>query len=157
MTWFRWRGRDSDRRKTPSIVILEGPKLRPLRDTEVYSKLYYQDKLKSLVDAEIKGRVLTSAEKFSKRLEVTKWEWERETPDVKAHVQAKKVEMQKERNSKAKGTEPPTPKQCQAAIDELNHVAPAFLLHIKRTTGWTGFMVLGGQKPDAGTEFAVGS
>jgi hypothetical protein len=135
-TWFRWRGRDTDRKmKTNVKVVLDAPKNRPLRDMEVYSKLFYETKLKSVVEEEIKDFGLSATERFSKVLKVTKQEWEKETDEVKAEVQAKKLELQKERN----GLQPLTSKQRQAAIDDMNHVVSAFLLHIKRTTGWTGF------------------
>jgi hypothetical protein len=45
----------------------------------------------------------------------------------------------------------------QAAIDDLSYVASAFLSHIKHMTNWTGFMVLGGLKPDIGGNIAITS
>jgi hypothetical protein len=157
-TWFRWRGRDTDRKKkTNAKIFLDAPKIRPLRDTEVYSKLFYETKLKSIVEEEMKGHALPNHGRFSKVLEVTKREWEKESDEVKAEVQARKADLQKERESKMNNPEPPTSKQRQAAIDDMSHIASTFLLHIKRTTGWTGFVVLGGRKPNAGSDFAVGS
>jgi hypothetical protein len=157
-TWFRWRSNNTTHKKATSVVLSGAvPRMRQLRDTEVYSKLFYESKLKGLVDGETEGSTFTSAERFHKVMEVMKREWALESDAVKAQVQAMKEELQKERDSKANGDSEPTPKQRQAAIDNLNHVASTFLLHIKRTTGWTGFVVLGGPKLNAGTDVAVAS
>jgi hypothetical protein len=133
------------------------PKTRQLQDTEVYSKLFYASKLKGIVDAEIAGMSLTQSEKLAKIVEVTKREWAHESDEVKEQVQVMKEEPRDRSHNLAEGSTTPSPEQYQASIDNLSCVADAFLDHIKRTTGWTGFVVLGGPKPDLGGEIVIGS
>jgi hypothetical protein len=54
-------------------------------------------------------------------------------------------------------SEEPSPERYQRAIDDLSYIANAFLDHLRKETGWTGFMVLGGPKPDIGGDIAIGS
>jgi hypothetical protein len=155
-TWFRWRSNNTVRKKGKSIVLATAiPRTRQLQDTEAYSKLFYESKLKTIVEAEWAGKSLSQTEKLAKILEVTKREWAVESDEVKAKVKAMKTELQKERSPDP--TSPPSPQQLQAAIDDLSYVASAFLTHIKQTTNWSGFMVLGGPKPDIGGEIAIAS
>jgi hypothetical protein len=130
------------------------PRTRQLQDTEAYSKLYYASKLKSIVDAEVSGTSLIQNKKFAKIREVTKREWANESDEVKEQVRAKKEEP---RNLKSTEGTTPSPEQYQESIDDLSFVGNAFLDHIRETTGWTGFMVLGGPKPDIGGEIAIAS
>ena len=105
------------------------------------------------MEAEIAGRSLSQTEKLAKILEVTKREWAVESDEVKAKVKLTKAELQKERGSAGE----PSPDKFQVAINDLSYVASAFLTHIKQTTNWTGFLVLGGPKLDIGGEMAVAS
>jgi hypothetical protein len=148
-TWFRWRGSRPVRKNSRSIVIAPQRK-RQLQDTEVYSKLFYESKLKAIIDAEITGM----SHNVAKIVGLTKREWANESDDVKAQVQAMKEDL------RARSANPPdasSPEQRQAAIDNLGHLATAFLDHVHQTTNWTGYMVLGGLKPDMGGEIAIGS
>jgi hypothetical protein len=143
------------RKKTGSIVLVPVlPKTRQLQDTEVYSKLFYASKLKSIVDVEVAGMSLTQTEKLAKIREVTKREWANESDEVKEQVRAKKEEPH---DLKLTEGTTPSPEQYQESIDDLSFVVNAFLDHIQETTGWTGFMVLGGPKPDIGGEIAIAS
>src|ERR1700722_6763209 len=160
-TWFRWRSNNQVWKKTGAIVLAASiPKTRQLQDTEAYSKLFYESKLKRIVDEEIAGKSLTHNEKLAKIVDVTKREWVKESDDVKAQVKAMKEELQHGRANLANPTGDSTvtsPKQIQAAIDELSYVGGAFLRHLKKTTGWTGFIVAGGPKPDIGGDIAIAS
>jgi hypothetical protein len=111
-----------------------------------------------MVDAEIAGKTLTTTQRLATIVDVTKREWANEAESVKEQVYAKKEELVRERSTQKVLTEGTTsPEQYQTAINNLGNVASAFLDHIKQTTGWIGFMVLGGPKPDIGGEMAVGS
>ena len=156
-TWFRWRGNNTVRKKPGSIILASIPKTRQLQNTEIYSKLYYEDKLKAIVDAEIDGKVLTTNERLAKILEVTKREWEKETEEVKARVFAMKDELRERASKPPSDSSQPSSEDYQNAINNLTNVASSFLDHIKKTTGWIGFMVLGGPKPDIGDSIAISS
>jgi hypothetical protein len=150
-TWFRWRSNSTTRKKAAPIVLK--PSSRLLQDTEIYSQLYYEKKLKAIVAEETKG--LSPRERFVKSREVTRREWDNESDEVKAEVQARKEELSKERMD-ADDMES-TPQQRQAAIHDLGHTVDCFLAHIKKKTGWTGFIVLGGPNPEMGEQIAVTS
>src|SRR4051812_44181098 len=114
-TWFRWRGGKNIRKKTRPIIFTTSiPKTRQLQDTEVYSKLFYESKLKSIVEAEIAGEPLTHGKRLVKVVEVTKREWARESEEIKKEVRAKKEELEKDRKPVPAG-ELPGPKQRQTA------------------------------------------
>jgi molecular chaperone GrpE (heat shock protein) len=119
---------------------------RALQDTQVYSKLYYKSKLKAIVDEELKDKAPKKQERFAKVMEVTKREWAKESEEVKETVRRKRDEMQQAKDK-------PSP----AAIDNLSHVVHNFLRHLRQTTGWTGFLVIGGPQPDTGGELAIAS
>jgi hypothetical protein len=86
-TWFRWRGGNNVHRRTGPVVVMPViPKTRQLRNTEIYSKLFYTSKLKSMVDAETAGMSLTQSQRFAKLQEVTKREWALESDEVKEQV-----------------------------------------------------------------------
>jgi len=156
-TWFRWRSSNTVRKKTGSIVLAAIPKTRQLQDTEVYSKLYYQSKIKAIVDKEIDGKVLTTTERLAKIIDVTKREWAKETEEVKARVYTMKEELRTSKPQLPSDSSPASPDHYQTAIDSLGNVTSAFLDHVKQTMGWTGFMVLGGPKPDIGGSIAISS
>ena len=150
-TWFRWRANNTVRKKS-TMFKFSTPKVRMLQDTHIYSKLFFDSKLKAIVDEELKNKSATKEERFAVALQVTKREWDNESEEVKAMVRAKKEEMQSER-SEPDGT----PGTKQDAIDNLSTVAGAFLQHLKETTGWTGFLVVGGPKPNFGGDLAIAS
>jgi hypothetical protein len=143
-------------RKGPVNIRLSVPKQRQLQDAEVYSKLFYETRIKKIVDEEIGDATLTRSERLAKIVEVTKREWAKESDEVKNEVKAKKEEMQAERKQSDPDSAP-SAKQCRSAIDNLSHVAAAFLKHIKQTTGWTAFLVVGGPRPDSERELAITS
>jgi hypothetical protein len=153
-TWFRWRGNNSVRKTKPIVIVPSLPRSRQNQDTEIYSKLFYESKLKRIIDAEVAG--LSNSEKLAKIVEVTRREWEGESDEVRAQVKAMK-EDQRHSPQPLGDSATPSPEQRQAAINELGYTASAFLDHVQKTTGWTGFMVLGGPKPDIGDEMAIGS
>jgi hypothetical protein len=155
-TWFRWRTNRTVRKQPGSIVLASLPKTRLLRDTEVYSKVFYESKLKGIISAEIAGLTLTQAELLAKTLEVTKREWENEPESVKEQVRAMKKKYKQDALSPADDSTR-TPEQYQNAINSLSQVGNSFLEHIKQTTGWTGFMVLGGPNPATGGKISIGS
>lgn len=126
-----------------------------LQDTQVYSRLFYESKLKQLIDQEFEDRSPTKEERFAMALKVTKREWENESEEVRAIVKAKKEELQLER-SEADLIPTSEDKQVQA-INNLGSVVSAFLQHLKQTTGWTGFLVIGGPKPDHGGNLTIAS
>jgi hypothetical protein len=107
-----------------------------------------------MVDAETAGMLLTQPQRFAKLQEVTKREWALESDEVIEQVRAMKEEQ---RDLSPEPSKDPSPEQYQRAIDNLSYVANAFLDHLQKTTGWTGFMVLGGPKPDIGGDIAIGS
>jgi hypothetical protein len=152
-TWFRWRTNRTVR-KQPGPIVLALPKTRQLQDTEVYSKLFYESKLKEKIAAEIAEQDLSPRDVLAKTREVTKWEWMNESESVKEQVREMKKEYK--RDAPAEGSTP-TPEQYQSAINSLSQVGNTFLEHIKQTTGWTGFMVLGGPNPGIGGEISIGS
>lgn len=158
-TWFRWRGNSTIRKKAGSVVLAAAiPRSRQLQDTEVYSKLFYESKLKDIIEEESADKTLTHAERLAKIVEVTKREWSKESDQVKAQVEATKLKLREEHgeNQPSEG-KVPSAMQYQAAIDNLSYTATAFLRHIKQTTNWTGFMVFGGPKPDIGDDIAITS
>src|SRR4051812_35893904 len=126
-TWLRWRGSNTVRKKkVPIILAASIPKTRQLQDTEVYSKLFYESKLKHIVNEETIGKSLNRTEKLAKIVEVTKWEWALESDEVKAEVKAKKEELQNERKPDLSSDLTPSPEQYQAAINDLSYVTSAF-------------------------------
>jgi hypothetical protein len=125
------------------------PKGQSLQETHVYSKLYYDSKLKAIIDKELESKPATKQERLSKMTEVTKREWANESEAVKDEVRKRKDEIEKEKGSEEVAS--------QAAIDSLGHVVGTFLQHLKQTTGWTGFLVMGGPKPDLGGGLAIAS
>jgi hypothetical protein len=139
-TWFRWRSNNTVRKK-PTVISLATSKSRTWQDSQVYSKLFYESKLKVVVDRELDGKNPTKGERLARVIDVAKREWENESDEVKEIVRAKKEEMEIER-------ELPGDKRSQAAIDNLSQVVGAFLKHVKQTTGWTAFLVAGGPNPD---------
>jgi hypothetical protein len=132
--------------------VTSPPKSRQLKDTEVYSKLFYESKLKDIVGSETAGMSLS--EKFVRIGDVTRQEWANESDEVKEQVRAMKGES---RNRRHQNSATPSLEQYQASINDLSYVVNTFLDHIRQTTGWTGFVVLGGPKPDIGGEIAIGS
>ena len=120
-----------------------------LQDTQVYSKLFYESKLKAIVDLELGDQTPTKGERLAKVVEVAKREWEKESEEVKAMVKARKDEMEMERGL--------DDKPSQASISDLSQVVGSFLKHVKQTTGWTAFLVAGGPNPDLGGALAIAS
>jgi hypothetical protein len=133
-TWFWWRTNNTVRKKAPTISFSTS-KGRTLQETQVYSKMFYESKLKAIIDDELKGKSVTKPERLSKTVEVTKREWENESEDVKDEVRKRREELKREQSSEEA--------LSQAAIDNLGHVVSTFLQHLKKTTGWTGFFVIG--------------
>jgi hypothetical protein len=111
--------------------------------------MFYESKLKAIVAEELEGKQATKGEKFKKLMEVTKREWAKENDAVKEQVRERKEAMEREQESDSQAT--------IDAIDDLGHVVGAFLQHIKRTTGWTGFLIIGGPKPDLGGDLVITS
>src|SRR5271154_4834509 len=112
-TWFRWRSNNTVRKK-PTVISFATSKGRTWQDSQVYSKLYYESKLKAIVDHELEGQNPTKGERFAKVVEVAKREWQSESEEVKQIVRAKKEEMEIEQES--------GDKRSQASIDNLSHV-----------------------------------
>ena len=147
-TWSRWRGNNTVRKNARSIALVS-PKTRQLQDTQVYSKLFYQSKLKPIVEAETSGA--SNAERLAKIVDITKREWANESDEVKAQVRAMKDDIS------ARSVDVSSPEQRQAAIKDLSRLATAFFDHVHKTTSWTGYIVLGGPEPGMGDEIAIGS
>jgi hypothetical protein len=137
------------------VLLPALPKTRQWQDTEVYLKLFYATKLKKIVDSETAGTSLKQTERMAKIREVAKREYDKESDEVKEQVRAKKEEPRNHKLTEDSMT--PSSEQYQAAIDDLSYVVDTFLSYIRQTTGWTGFVVAGGPKPDIGGEIAIGS
>jgi hypothetical protein len=144
---MRWK-KNNTVRKRVSIASFSALKRRHLHEAQVYSKLYYESKLKAIVDEELKGTWLTPQERLPKTVEVTKREWANESDEVQRQVRERRKELRKEQNSD---------QALSWAIDHLGHVVGDFLQQLKKATGWTGFFVTGGPKPDMGGELAIAS
>jgi len=136
-------------RKNARSIAFVPPKTRQLQDTHAYSKLFYQSKLKAIVEAETSGA--SNAERLAKIAEITKREWANESEEVKAQVRAMKDDIS------ARKPDMSSPEQRQVAIDDLSHLTTTFLDHVRKTTNWTGYIVLGGPDPGKGDDIAIGS
>jgi acetoin utilization deacetylase AcuC-like enzyme len=120
-TWFRWCGNNTIQKKSTAVSFLM-LKIHMLQDTQVYSKMFYESKLKRIIEEELRGQSPLRNEQFAKIMKVTKQEWAKESDEVKAMVKEKKEEMQQEQEhleSKDAGAK-------QSAIDDLSRVVGAF-------------------------------
>ncbi|KAG6826669.1 hypothetical protein H0H92_014900, partial [Tricholoma furcatifolium] len=91
-TWFRWRAGAKTRSGGIDAIfddLFEGSsRSRTLSRPEVYSKLFYESKLKPLVESQLDS-TLTRGSLLAARNQIIKQLWEAETdPDVKAQVEA---------------------------------------------------------------------
>lgn len=101
-TWFRWRvnPRASTGGRRGRISDLEPfeERTRQLKDYEMYSKLFYDEKIKSIVEEvenELGSMELSKGEKLNLRKRITRDLYEGEDDDVKELVAAKLKERAK--------------------------------------------------------------
>lgn len=101
-TWFRWRvnprATTGGRRGRLADLELFEERTRQLKDYEMYSKLYYDEKIKPLVEEveeELGSMELSKGEKLNLRKRIAKDLYEGEDEDVKELVIAKLKERAK--------------------------------------------------------------
>ncbi|KAG2052901.1 hypothetical protein BDR06DRAFT_1009034 [Suillus hirtellus] len=98
-TWFRWRTNGSKKNrslKKKSTVFDDAlkPKRRTKSEAEIYSEMYYNERVKPLVMAEAEaGNVTTSGKRVALGRKFSKELLEDETEDVKADIRSKYKEQ----------------------------------------------------------------
>ena len=117
-TWFRWRANRSRQgriqKKSTSVFeqAVEGKKGRIRSEAELYNDLYYDERIKPLIDADKKaGRFKTSGQVLSATRAHAKRLLEGESESVKAQIHEmyllqkgkKKADEQPEGDAKLKG------------------------------------------------------
>ncbi|KAF8120411.1 hypothetical protein EV363DRAFT_1407631 [Boletus edulis] len=153
-TWFRWRANCSRQgriqKKTKSVFeqAIEGKKGRILSEPELYNDLYYEERIKPLVDADrqegrlnSKGKILGAARAHAKRL------LKDESEDVKEQIhEMYLLQKEKKNDGNADGTDKRAD-TLQQAIDDLPTALARVAEIIKRQTGFTTSFICAGPDP----------
>ncbi|KAF7976999.1 hypothetical protein HWV62_4926 [Athelia sp. TMB] len=162
-TWFRWRQskltHNTGARVSTSLVSLlslstKGGRL--LTAVEKYFKLYFPQRVRIFVDAELLqfGDYPTASEKLTtiKRVTLEMWEEEDEVTrnivfDAMARDKAKRdanlLQLKHDEDGDNR-----TPLQYQSAIDLLPAVLKQVFDELHRTTGWSFSVIMGGPLPE---------
>ncbi|KAG6849212.1 hypothetical protein H0H93_010406, partial [Arthromyces matolae] len=161
MTWFRWhvqiKGRSAQNKKTKTLnsVIFGSSRSRLPQLTELYSDMYYDEKIAPLVK---KQSPANRSESLSVIKQVTRTLWDQETSDVIDRVKARYDELREEK--KQKESNPPTLPSAEEVSGHL-HDLPAlmgrFLEYLETVTGWSFTCLMGGPDPEQGGNIRVGS
>ncbi|KAH9836219.1 uncharacterized protein C8Q71DRAFT_724057 [Rhodofomes roseus] len=136
-----------------SAVISAGKSTstRVPQEVEVYSKLYYRDKVKESVEEEIKNGQGSKNKNIGVVRRETALAFEAETDEVKAEVKAfvQKVKEATAAESKERPVER-TPQRYQSAINDLPRFLEYVLLYLAEETGWALTVMGGGPCPEEG-------
>ncbi|KAH9479049.1 hypothetical protein JR316_0007624 [Psilocybe cubensis] len=146
--WFNNRGKGSEnRRQGPAIVIgSAGPSQRALSELNVYSKRYYNEKIRSRVEKELKKH--SGPAHIALINKCISEAWDMESKDVKEEIRAEtkrlKVLLKEDRSE---NTEQPTPQEYAKAIMEAPGQITSFLQEMYKRTGWCLSVIAGGPDP----------
>ncbi|KAG2739933.1 hypothetical protein P692DRAFT_20754799 [Suillus brevipes Sb2] len=139
------------------IVKKEKKKSRPLKATEVYSKMYYATRVQPAVKEELNAmKEASDAPDLKKRtIQVVRRQlasrWENETVEVKEEVANLVREMKDQREKDTS--------DCKKlrVISRLTEILSTFFSELHDSTGWAFSILLGGPDPTNGGKLDVSS
>ncbi|KAF5379794.1 hypothetical protein D9615_005662 [Tricholomella constricta] len=160
-TWYRWRSSApkarSLKRRDKAFGSLFSHTRLPTR-SEIYSKLYYTERIRDEVQSAIrKAKATTRGEKLVLTTQVTRRLWEaEEDEEVKAKVEAM-LQTLIAKKAIPLTAAPRTPEQYLQAINDCPRVLGHFLDSLAERTGWAFTVLMGGPDPSAKGEINVAS
>ncbi|KAH9913411.1 uncharacterized protein B0H18DRAFT_960372 [Fomitopsis serialis] len=138
---------------------------RSLKDTEVYSRMYYDERVKPLVEKEIAkkkvaGHIVARTERLQIIKDVTVKAFDKENETIKAEVRAQMLARQTMAGNSTddgsegeEGADKESPENvidavmCQAVLDDLPAILRQLFLEIYRRTGWYFLVLAAGEVP----------
>ncbi|KAH9834381.1 uncharacterized protein C8Q71DRAFT_724986 [Rhodofomes roseus] len=146
-----------------NLDVLRPKGSRTLKDTELYSRKYYKDRVQPLVETELGERKVLKVE----RIEVIKWwtkqAYDAEDEDVKAEIQEEIRTLCASRaehgTSESEGAEEVTDEHVinaiasQALLDDLPAILRQIFLELHRKTGWYFLVLAAGEVPGSDGQY----
>ncbi|TFY65470.1 hypothetical protein EVJ58_g1965 [Rhodofomes roseus] len=142
---------------------------RNLKDTEVYSRKYYEERIKPRVQEELSGRVVPKDERLEVIKRVTKEVYDGEDEELKEEIREEINALRAMTGTQGKrgaseGASPAdiatevTDEQainavfCQAVLDDMPAIFRQILQELQRRTGWYFLILAAGEMPGSDGE-----
>ncbi|TFY55898.1 hypothetical protein EVJ58_g7965, partial [Rhodofomes roseus] len=127
-----------------------GPSTRAPQEVEVYSKLFYKDRIKENVDAHKKD--VPHRKNIAVVRRETQIAYDNESEEVKREVRARLDALKASASAQAEtsSTTTRTPADYQKAIDSVPQFLEQLFAYLAEETGWAYSVVGGGPCPDEG-------
>ncbi|KAG6805182.1 hypothetical protein H0H92_000393 [Tricholoma furcatifolium] len=127
--------------------IILGSRSRLPQLTEIYSDLYYEDRIAPRVREQL-AIGANHTERLSVIKRVTRESWNAEENEVVERVHARLLEL-KEKRQAAKDAPPtlPTAEEITENLEDLPAFMGRFLDYVHGSTGWTFSCIMGGPDP----------
>ncbi|TFY53688.1 hypothetical protein EVJ58_g9312 [Rhodofomes roseus] len=172
--WFNNQNCQQTRKAKATHVnlnLLKPKNRRNLKETEVYSRKYYEERIKPQVQEELSGRVVTNKERLEIIKRVTKELYDREDEDIKKEIRDEVDVLRAARGSAGKrgtsegteGSDAPAEATdehavlavvCQAVLDDMPAIFRQLFLELHRQTGWYFMVMAAGEAPGSDGEIA---
>ncbi|KAH9840979.1 uncharacterized protein C8Q71DRAFT_890293 [Rhodofomes roseus] len=155
-----------------NLSLLKPKNRRNLKETEVYSRKYYDERIKPQVQEELSGRVVTKEERLGIIKRVTKELYDREDEEIKKEIRDEVDVLRAARGTPGKrgasegtdGSDAPAEATdehailavvCQSVLDDMPAIFRQLFLELHRQTGWYFMVMAAGVAP--GSDGGIGS
>ncbi|TFY57774.1 hypothetical protein EVJ58_g6820 [Rhodofomes roseus] len=155
-----------------NLSLFKPKNRRNLKETEVYSRKYYEERIKPQVQEELSGRVVTKEERLGIIKRVTKELYDREDEEIKKEIRdevdvlraARGTPGKRGASEGAEGSDAPEEATdehavlavvCQAVLDDMPAIFRQLFLELHRQTGWYFMVMAAGLAP--GSDGEIGS
>ncbi|KAF8879747.1 hypothetical protein BD779DRAFT_1676285 [Infundibulicybe gibba] len=161
-TWYRWRsskrGRVAEKKQGVLLKSLTTNKTRAHHLSEIYIRLYYEERIKgpALKECEennitSRGGILVVVNKWARQL------YSQEDEETKAIVEGERLKEIEDMKKSMDESSDRTPEQYMSAIHDCPGVVGRFFEALARETGWSFSCIMGGPNPEKDGNITVGS
>ncbi|KAH9476125.1 hypothetical protein JR316_0004534 [Psilocybe cubensis] len=145
VNWFNNRGAGTQHRRGPTIVIGGNNAPRLLSETNLYSKKYYDERIRPRVIEAL--RTNPEGHRIAIINKCTGEAWNDESDEVKAEIRAELAKLKELKGQIPDMPEVMSPEECAINLLTLPETIQAFIDEMSSRTGWVFTVIAGGPEP----------